>query len=94
MCANKLDPQIITHVGTTEPQNIDALMSKANNMERQLAHEKATQPKREGGKRPIKKEESMATFIKTNSKPPNGKNFNNGKGNQKEGVQQLTLSKR
>jgi len=48
MCANNLDPQIATYVGSTaEPQNFDALMSKASNVERQLARQKTTQPKRE-----------------------------------------------
>jgi len=34
MCANNLDPQIATYVGTTEPQNFDALVSKTSNVER------------------------------------------------------------
>jgi len=37
MCANNLDPQITTYVGTTEPQNFDALVAKARNAERQIA---------------------------------------------------------
>jgi len=37
MCANNLGPQIATYIGTAEPQNFDALVSKASNVERQLA---------------------------------------------------------
>ena len=37
MCANNLDPQIATYVGTAEPQNFDALVSQASNVETQLA---------------------------------------------------------
>jgi len=37
MCANNLNPQIAIYVGTAEPQNLNALMSKASNVERQLA---------------------------------------------------------
>ena len=66
-------------------------MSEASNVERQLAHQKATQPRREVGKRPIKKGELMVIFIKTNSKPPNDENFNNGKGKQKGGGRWITL---
>jgi len=94
MYANYLDPQIATYVGTGEPQNFDALVSKASNVERQLAHQKATQPNREEGKRPIKKGESMAAFIKRNSKPSNGENFNNDKGKRKEGGRRITLQER
>jgi len=72
-------------VGTIERQNFDALVSKASNVEIQLAGQKTTQPKREEIKRPTKKGESMATFIRTSPKPSNGGNFNkNGKGKQKE----------
>jgi len=81
MCANNLDPQIATYVCIAEPQNFDALMSKASNVERQLARQNTTQPKREEIKRPTKKGKSMATFVRTSLKPTNDENFNkNGKG--------------
>ena len=51
MCANNLDPQTATYIGTAEPQNFDALVSKASNVERQLARQRSTQPRREEGKR-------------------------------------------
>jgi len=70
MCANNLDPQIATYIGTAEPQNFDALVSKASNVERQLARQKATQPKREEGKRPIKKGESMLPSSKQTQSHP------------------------
>jgi len=47
MCANSLDPQIATYIGTAEPQNVDVLVSKAGNVERQLACQRNTQPRRE-----------------------------------------------
>jgi len=34
MRGNNLDPQIATYIGIAEPQNFDALMSKASNVER------------------------------------------------------------
>jgi len=37
ICANNLDPQIATYIGTAESQNFDALVSKASSVERQLA---------------------------------------------------------
>ena len=87
MCAKDLDPQIATYVGTAEPQNLDALMPKASNEERQLARQRTTQSKREEIKRPNKKGDSIATLVRTSPKPTNGGNFNNGKGEQKEGGQ-------
>jgi len=85
MCANNLDPQIATHVGTAEPQNFYTLVSKASNVERQLAHQKSIQSKRKEIKRPTKKGELMATFVRTSPKPTNGGNFNkNDNGKQKE----------
>ena len=51
-------------------------MYKENNVERQLAHQRTTQMKREESKRPIKKGESMTTFVKTSSRPTNGENAN------------------
>jgi len=85
MCANNLNTQIATYMGIVEPQNFDTLVSKASNVERQLAHQKTTQPRREEIKMPTKKGESMATFVRTSPKPTNNVNFNkNGKGKQKE----------
>jgi len=50
-----------------------------SNVERQLACHRSAQLRREEGKRPIKKGESMATFVKS-SRPTNGGNINkNGK---------------
>ena len=92
MCANNLDPQIATYIGIAEPQNFDALVSKASNVERQLALQRSTQPKREEGKRPIKKGDSMATFVKS-SRPPNGGN-NNKSGKQREEGRRPTLQER
>ena len=94
MCANNLDPQVATYVGTAEPQNFDALVSKASNVERQLARQKAIQPKREEIKRPNKKGESMATFVRASPKPINGGNLNKGKDKQKERARRLTLQER
>ena len=94
MYANNLHPQIATYVGTAEPQNFGALVSKASNVDRQLARQKAIQPKREEIKRPNKKGELMATFVKANPKPTNGRNFNNSKGKQRKGARRLTLQER
>jgi len=55
MYANNLDPPIATYVGTAEPQNFDALVSKASNAERQRARQKTAQSKREEIKRLTKK---------------------------------------
>jgi len=85
MCANNLDPQIATYISIAKPQNFDALVSKASNVERQLARQKTTQPKREEVKRPTKKGDSTATFVRTSPKPTNNGNFNkNAKVKQKE----------
>jgi len=65
MCASNLDPQIAAYVGSDEPQNFDALVSKVSNVEKQLAHKKSTRSKREEIKRSTKKAELMATFIRT-----------------------------
>jgi len=92
MCANNLDPQIATCIGTTEPQNFDALVSKASNVERQLARQRSAQPRREESKRPIKKGESMATFVKS-SGPTNGGNINKN-GKQREEGRRPTLQER
>jgi len=91
MCANNLDPQIAIYIGTVEPQNFDALISKTRNMERQLTHQKSAQPKREESKSLTKKGESTAIFMKTSPKPTNGGTFNkNSKGKQKDEGRQLT----
>ena len=42
MCSNNLLPEIATYIGTVEPQSFDALVSKANNVERQIARQKST----------------------------------------------------
>ena len=69
MCANNLDPEIATYIGIAEPQNFDALVSKASNVERQPACQKNAQPRRGEGKSPIKKGESMGTFAKAQGHP-------------------------
>ena len=85
MCANNLDPKIATYTSTAEPQNFDALVSKASNVERQLSLQKTTQPKREKIKMANKKGELMATFVRISLKLTNDGNFNkNGEGKQKE----------
>ena len=40
ICSNNLLPEIATFIGTAEPQSFDALVSKASNVERQVAHKK------------------------------------------------------
>jgi len=64
ICANNLDPQIATHIGTADPQNFDALVSKASNEERQLARQRNTQPKREEGKGQSRKENQWPPLSK------------------------------
>ena len=92
MCANNLDPQITTYIGTTELQNFDVLVS--SNMERQLAHQKSAQSKWEENKQPTKKGGSMATFIKTGPKLANSGNFNKiGKSSKKKKTGDLPFSK-
>jgi len=49
----------------------DALVSKANNVERQLANQKSAQ-----AKRLTRKEESISIFTKISLKPTNGGTFN------------------
>ena len=83
MCSNNLSPEIATFVGTAEPQTFDALVSKASNVERQIARQKSVtqklrtsdERKIESNKKPTKKGESMATFVNT-------KENNNGKNNE------------
>ena len=85
MCAGNVDPKIPTYIGTTKPQNFDALVSKPSNGERKLTRQKGTQPSQDEGKRQTKKGQVMATFVKTNSKPINsGKLNRNDKVRQKE----------
>jgi len=40
MCNNNLDPQVATHVGISEPQNLNTLVFKASNIKMQLAIKK------------------------------------------------------
>ena len=42
MCSNNLLPEIATFIGIVEPQSFDALVSKASNVERQIAQQKST----------------------------------------------------
>ncbi|KAI5338767.1 hypothetical protein L3X38_018039 [Prunus dulcis] len=67
---------IATFVATAEPQSFDALVSKASNVERQIAHQKsATQKIQFGEKKNDKKSakgESLATFVKTEKKSDKG----------------------
>jgi len=42
MCGKNLDPQIAIYVGTAEPKNFDTVVSKASNVERQLARQRST----------------------------------------------------
>jgi len=70
-------------------------VSKASNVERQLACQESIQPKREEIKRPNKNGQLIATFVKTSPNPTNGGNFNkNGKGKQKAEGRRLTLQER
>ena len=81
MCTNNLLPDIATFVGTAEPQSFDALVSKASNVERQMARKKSvpkiqtkiqTGDKKTESKKPTMKKEAMATFVKDERKD-NGK---------------------
>ncbi|CAB4278489.1 unnamed protein product [Prunus armeniaca] len=87
MCYNNLMPDIATFVATAEPQSFDALVSKASNVERQIARQKsATQKIQFGEKKNDKKSvkgESLATFVKTEKK--------NDKGQSKDPPKRLTL---
>ena len=91
MCSNNLLLEIATYIGTAEPQSFDALVSKANNVERQIARQKSTmqrgrnlEEKNTKGKKPQNNGEVMATFVN------NGRQ--NGKG--KEGSKNLTLEEK
>ena len=91
MCSNNLLPEIATFIGIAEPQSFDALVSKASNVERQIARQKSTtqrgrnlEEKNIEGKKPRNNGEVMATFVN------NGRQ--NGKG--KEGSKKLTLEEK
>ena len=85
MCANNLDPQIATYIGTVKSQSFDTLVSKASNVKRQYAGQKGAQSKREKGKSLTKKGELTAIFIKTNTNLSNsGHTYKNGERKQKE----------
>ncbi|KAI5339499.1 hypothetical protein L3X38_018771 [Prunus dulcis] len=90
MCYNNLIPDIATFVATAEPQSFDALVSKASNVERQIARQKsATQKIQFGEKKNDKKSakgESLATFVKTEKR--------NDKGQSKDPPKRLTLKER
>ncbi|CAL8989853.1 unnamed protein product [Prunus brigantina] len=90
MCYNNLIPDIATFVATAEPQSFDALVSKASNVERQIARQKlATQKIQFGEKKNDKKStkgESLATFVKTEKK--------SDKGQSKDPPKRLTLKER
>ncbi|CAL9019532.1 unnamed protein product [Prunus brigantina] len=87
MCYNNHMPDVATFVVTAEPQSFDALVSKASNVERQIALQKsATQKIQFGEKKNGKKSakgESLATFVKTKKK--------NEKGQSKDPPKRLTL---
>ncbi|KAL6211754.1 hypothetical protein ACLB2K_016977 [Fragaria x ananassa] len=74
MCANNLLPDIATYVGTAEPQTFDALVSKASNVERQVARQKSSakiqvpDKKSDSKKTVVKKGETMATFVRNERK--------------------------
>lgn len=91
MCANNLIPEIATFVGTAEPQTFDALVSKANNVERQIARQKTSHnaqamEKKNGPKKStVKKGETMATFIKSDKKNGNNSNNSNNNNNNNKG---------
>ena len=72
---------IATFIGTAEPWSFDALVSKASNVERQIARQKSTmqrgrnlEEKNTEGKKPQNNGEVMATFVN------NG--WQNGKGKE------------
>ena len=74
MCANNLLLEIATYVGTAEPQTFDALVSKASNVERQVARQKSSakiqvaDKKSDSKKTVVKKGETMATFVRNERK--------------------------
>jgi len=95
MCYNNLMPDIATFVATAEPQSFDALVSKASNVERQIARQKSAAQKIQVGEKKndkksdnknTTKRESLATFVKTENK--------NDKGKTKDPPKRLTLKER
>ncbi|KAK9911071.1 hypothetical protein M0R45_034994 [Rubus argutus] len=87
MCSNNLLPEIATFVSTAEPQTFEALVSKASNVERQIARKKImTQKASFKDHEILSTDESLATFVKTDIKS------NACKG--KEGFRKLTLKER
>ncbi|XP_024199875.1 uncharacterized protein LOC112203083 [Rosa chinensis] len=69
MCSNNLLPEIATFVSTAEPQTFDALVSKASNVERQIARKKtSTQGMIFKSKKTDSTRDSLATFVKTDEK--------------------------
>ena len=96
MCANNLISEIATFIGTAEPQIFDVLVSKANNVERQIAHQKTTpkiqaaEKKNDPKKSVVKKGEIMTTFIKNDKKSDN----NNNNQSRDERPRRLTLKER
>jgi len=64
MCTNNLLPDLAVHVGSAEPLSFDALVSKACNVERQLARRPVSTPKVETKRQPAKKKEAMTTTVK------------------------------
>ncbi|XP_040372026.1 uncharacterized protein LOC121052108 [Rosa chinensis] len=87
MCSNNLLPEIATFVSTAEPQTFEALVSKASNVERQVARKKfMTQRASFKDHRVDNTDESLATFVKTDNKS------NTCKG--REGSRKLTLKER
>ncbi|CAL2227449.1 unnamed protein product [Prunus armeniaca] len=90
MCYNNLIPDIATFVATAEPQSFDALVSKASNVERQIARQKSASQKNQFGEKKNDKKsakgESLATFVKTEKK--------NDKGQNKDPPKRLTLKER
>lgn len=87
MCSNNLLPEIATFVSTAEPQTFEALVSKASNVERQMTRKKIMTQKASSKDHGIlSTDESLATFVKTDTKS------NACKG--KEGSRKLTLKER
>lgn len=87
MCSNNLLSEIITFVNTAEPQTFEALVSKERNVERQVARKKVmTQKASFKDHETHSIDESLATFVKTDTKS------NAFKG--KEGLGKLTLKER
>ena len=87
MCAKNLNPKVATFVGTAEPKTFNELVSKACNVEIQIARQKGDKPlPRFENKKPLKKGESMATFINTSN--------NKDKGKAREPQKKLTLKER